>query len=73
MTVREQIQTFVGQRGRFGATCDEVVSALGVPHHTASSAMSALTQGEKLRTVKSQRLTRRNRKATVYVKKAQKK
>jgi hypothetical protein len=67
-SLRNRIAAYVRERGRRGATCDEVEVALGLRHQTASARISELKQAATLMPVRGRgRRTRSGRYAAVYV------
>lgn len=66
--IRRRVLELIRDRTQtgFGATCDEVETALKLPHQTASARIRELAKAGDIRDSGNRRLTRSNRKATVW-------
>jgi hypothetical protein len=64
---KEQILSFILQRGQAGATLDEVESELGLPHQTVGPRMRELALAAVIICNGAVRATRRGRNALVWV------
>jgi hypothetical protein len=58
---------FIAKRGRKGATCDECLEALGLPHQSGSPRFGELVRAGCLQTTSTSRATRSGKLATVHV------
>lgn len=62
------ILALIAARGDMGLTCDEVITATGLEHQTASARVSGLAKQDLIRDSGLKRKTRKNCNAVVYVK-----
>lgn len=67
MAQRLAIVKAIEATGAAGMTCDEVETALSLPHQTASARISEMLHQDVIRDTGRQRKTRRGRGARVYV------
>jgi len=65
--LRRAVARFIVERGRYGATDDEVEVDLGMRHQTASARRWELAQKDFIKKSGEKRLTRSGRKAAVWV------
>jgi len=65
--LQKRILRFVTNRGKGGATCDEIESALGILHQTASPRVRELAQKSYIHDSGVERRTRSGRQAIVWL------
>lgn len=61
-----EVLNYIRSAGADGSTCDEAITALGIPHQSASPAFHALARYGLIYCSEHKRLTRSNRAALVW-------
>ena len=64
--IAQRVLEFVQSAGQHGATCDEAIATLGLPHQSASPAFTALERKGWLARTSRRRATRTGAMAAVY-------